>query len=128
MRLLMCFVALLLAACGHTITLFPRGGGEQAQGTMNDGSRSMQVVLKGESYTGGFIRGATFGFGFGQTFGASPTFGTGMMVGQSNQATALLTSGNNVLRCEFTLVVAIGGNGVCVDKDNVTYDMLVKAN
>jgi hypothetical protein len=47
----------------------------------------------------------------------------------SNQSSALLVSadGKQVLRCELTVVAAIGGNGVCVDKDNITYDMNVKA-
>ena len=120
---------LALSACGHIVTLYPRGGGEQAIGTLNDGSRNMSVTLKGTTYTGQFVRGQTFGFGIGQSFGARPAFGTSMMVGSSNQSSALLVSsdGKSVLRCELTVVAAIGGNGVCVDKDNTTYDMNVKA-
>jgi hypothetical protein len=89
----------------------------------------MTIVLKGITYTGQFVRGQTFGFGIGQSFGVRPAFGTSMMVGGSNQSSALLVSndGTQVLRCEFTVVAAIGGNGVCVDKDNITYDMNVKA-
>jgi hypothetical protein len=89
----------------------------------------MSVTLKGTTYTGQFVRGQTFGFGVGQSFGTRPAFGTSMMVGSSNQSSALLVSadGKSVLRCELAVVVAIGGNGVCVDKDNVTYDMNVKA-
>ncbi len=51
-----------------------------------------------------------------------------MMVGTSNQSSALLISadGKSTLRCELKVVAAIGGNGVCVDKDNITYDMNVK--
>ena len=117
-----------LAACGHVVTLYPRGGGERATGTLNDGSRNMSVTLNGITYLGQFVRGQTFGFGFGQTFGAKPTFGTSMMVGTSNQSSALLvsTDGINVLRCELTVVAAVGGNGVCVDKDNLTYDMNIR--
>ena len=120
---------LALSACGHVVTLYPRGGGEQAAGTLNDGSRNMSVTLKGETYTGQFVRGQTFGFGIGQSFGARPAFGTSMMVGTTNQSSALLVSsdGKSVLRCELTVVAAIGGNGVCVDKDAITYDMNVKA-
>ncbi len=118
-----------LTACGHIVTLYPRGGGDQATGTLNDGSRNMSITLMGTTYTGQFTRGQTFGFGIGQSFGARPSFGTTMMVGSSNQYSALLVSsdGKQVLRCELTVVAAIGGNGVCVDKDNVTYDMNVKA-
>ena len=120
---------LCLTACGHVVTLYPRGGGELATGTLNDGSRNMSITLKGTTYTGQFTRGQTFGFGIGQSFGARPAFGTTMMVGSSNQSSALLvsTDGKQVLRCELTIVAAIGGNGVCVDKDNVTYDMSVKS-
>lgn len=119
-------LAFALVGCTQTITLFPRGGGEQAFGSLNDGSQNMEVVLKGETYTGRYVLGKTFGFGTTQTFGARPTFGSGMMVGTSNQATALLTSGRHALRCEFTGAAIIGGNGVCMDKDGVVYDMLFK--
>ena len=120
---------LVLTACGHIVTLYPRGGGDLATGTLNDGSRNMNITLKGITYSGQFVRGQTFGFGIGQSFGARPSFGTSMMVGSSNQSSALLVSadGKQVLRCELTVVAAIGGNGVCVDKDNITYDMNVKA-
>jgi hypothetical protein len=129
MRLLISLAALALTSCGHVVTLYPRGGGEQATGTLNDGSRNISITLKGTTYMGQFVRGQTFGFGIGQSFGARPAFGTTMMVGSSKQSSALLVSadGKQVLRCELTVVAAIGGNGVCVDKDNVTYDMNLKA-
>ena len=129
LKVLIVISVLALSACGHIVTLYPRGGGEQATGTLNDGSRNMSISLKGVTYSGQFVRGQTFGFGIGQSFGARPSFGTSMMVGSSNQSSALLVSadGKQVLRCELTVVAAIGGNGVCVDKDNVTYDMNVKA-
>jgi hypothetical protein len=119
---------LVLSGCSHTVTLYPRSGGEQATGTLNDGSRNMSVILKGTTYTGKFVPGQTFGFGVGQTFGARPAFGSSMMVGTSNQSSALLisTDGKSTLRCELKVVAAIGGNGMCVDKDNITYDMNIK--
>jgi len=128
-KVIIALSVLALTACGHIVTLYPRGGGEMATGTLNDGSRNISINLKGVTYSGQFVRGQTFGFGIGQSFGARPSFGTSMMVGSSNQSSALLVSadGKQVLRCELTVVAAIGGNGVCVDKDNVTYDMNVKA-
>ena len=128
-KVIISLAVLALAACGHIVTLYPRGGGEMATGTLNDGSRNMSINLKGITYSGQFVRGQTFGFGIGQSFGVRPSFGTSMMVGSSNQSSALLVSadGKQVLRCELTVVAAIGGNGVCVDKDNITYDMNVKA-
>jgi hypothetical protein len=56
-KLLSVFAALALAGCGHIVTLYPRGGGEQATGTLNDGSRNMTILLKGIPYTGQFVRG-----------------------------------------------------------------------
>lgn len=121
--------ALILAGCSHVITLYPRGGGERATGTVNDGSRKMTVTLKGMTYTGEMIRAQTVGIGIGQSYGATPSTGTTVFTGGSNQYSALLvsTDGTSVLRCDFTLSVAIGGNGICLDKDSVTYDMNIKA-
>jgi hypothetical protein len=126
MRYLLALTILLLAGCTHTITLYPRGGGEQASGSVNDGSRNMEVTLRGETYTGSYVLGQTFGLATGTTYGARPVFGTGVMVGNTNQATALLTGPKGVLRCEFVIVAARGGNGVCMDSANMVYDMLIK--
>lgn len=126
MRLIAICALLALSGCAQVLTLYPRGGGEQATGTLNDGSREMTVQLKGETYAGSYVSGQTFGFAMGQTFGAASSFGTGMIVGSTNQSTALLTSGKNVLRCELKIAAAVGGSGVCIDKDNVTYDLLIK--
>jgi hypothetical protein len=128
MRKVLLIAAVALAGCGHIVTLYPRGGGDQATGTLNDGSRNMAITLKGVNYSGKFVRGQTFGIGIGQSYGATPSFGTTMMVGSSNQSSALLVSddGKSVLRCELTVVAASGGNGVCIDKDGVTYDLNTK--
>jgi len=87
----------------------------------------MSVTLKGSTYTGKFVPVQTFGFATGQSLGAS-SLGSAMMIGNSNQSSALLasTDGKSALRCELRVVAAIGGNGVCVDKDNITYDMNIK--
>lgn len=127
MKSLILLPVLLLAACSHTVTLYPRGGGETATGTLNDGGHSMEITLKGEVYRGNYILGQTVGYGFGQSFSGNRTaFGSGMMVSSNNQAAALLRSEKSVLRCEFVIVAARGGNGICVDKDNVVYDMLAE--
>lgn len=128
-RFLSLIPLIILAACGHVVTLYPRDGGEQATGILNDGSRNISVILKGITYSGQYIRGQTLGIGFGQTFGTSSGFGSAVMIGSSSQSVALLVSadGKSVLRCELNVVAAIGGNGVCIDKDNITYDMNIKA-
>lgn len=123
----------ILAACSHTVTMYPRGGGDIGTGTLNDGTREIVVTLKGKQYAGRFVRSQSYGFGIGQSFGAAPTgltmkpgFNTAAMMGASNQATAVLTSGTEVLRCELVVVNASDGSGVCVDANNLTYDVLIK--
>lgn len=129
------FLALLpfIAACSHTVTMYPRGGGDIGTGTLNDGSRDITVNLKGKQYSGKFVRNQSYGFGIGQSFGAGstgvimkPGFNTSAVMGASNQATAVLTSGADVLRCELVVVNASDGSGVCVDANNLVYDVLIK--
>lgn len=129
------FLALLpfIAACSHTVTMYPRGGGDIGTGTLNDGSRDITVNLKGKQYTGKFVRNQSYGFGIGQSFGTGstglimkPGFNTSAVMGASNQATAVLTSGSEVLRCELVVVNASDGSGVCVDANNLVYDVLIK--
>jgi hypothetical protein len=133
MKQLLVFVLPFMVACSHTVTLYPRGGGDIGAGTLNDGSREISVTLKGRLYTGKFVRNQSYGFGLGQSFGAGstglvmkPGFNTAATMGATNQATAVLTSGADVLRCELVVVNASDGSGVCVDANNVTYDVLIK--
>lgn len=115
---------LAFVGCTHTITLYPRGGGPQATGEVNDGSRNMRVELGGDTFTGSYILGQTFGVG---TAFAGGTVVPVTAVGTTNQASALLVSPKGAtLRCDFRIVAARGGNGVCVDGNNVLYDMLIK--
>jgi hypothetical protein len=123
----------ILAACSHTVTMYPRAGGDIGTGTLNDGSREIVVTLKGKQYVGKFVRSQSYGLGIGQSYGAAPTgltmkpvFNTAAMMGASNQATAVLTSGAEVLRCELVVVNASDGSGVCVDANNAAYDVLIK--
>ena len=122
MRSFFVVMLLALAGCTHTITLYPRGGGDQATGTVNDGSRNMEVRLRGDTYTGSYVLGQTVGVGI--VGGANPVPVT--TVGSTNNATALLTGPKGVLRCEFRIVAVQGGNGVCMDSSNTVYDMLLK--
>lgn len=124
---------LAVSACSHTVTLFPRGGGEAGSGTLNDGTREIQLQLKGKQYTGKFVRNQTYGFGLGQSFGAKPTglamkpgFGTTVTMGSSNQATAVLVSGTEVLRCDLVVVNASDGSGICTDSNHLAYDVVIK--
>lgn len=113
--------------------MYPRGGGDVGSGSLNDGTREIRVQLKGKQYSGKFVRNQTYGFGFGQSFGAAPTglamkpgFGTAVTMGASNQATAVLVSGSEVLRCDLVVVNASDGSGICTDSNHLAYDVVIK--
>ncbi len=113
--------------------MYPRGGGEVGFGSLNDGTREIQVLLNGNKYSGKFVRNQTYGFGLGQTFGSTqsglvmkPSFGTNATMGASNQATAVLDSGSDVLRCDLVVVNDSDGSGVCTDSNNLAYDVVIK--
>lgn len=108
-------LAAALAGCAYNVTLFPRGGGDQATGTFEVGSQTMTVKLNGETYTGNVIAGSTVGIG---TVGTK----TATMVGSTNQRSALLKGPNGLIRCEYVIQVR-GGNGTCVDSREKVYDL-----
>lgn len=132
-RLLLISFFPLLAACSHTLTMYPRGSGDLGTGSLNDGTREIHVQLKGKQYTGKFVRNQTYGFGLGQSFGATSTglamksgFATAVTMGSSNQATAVLISGTEVLRCDLVVINASDGSGICTDSNNLAYDVVIK--
>lgn len=110
-------VLLLLSGCSHAVTLLPRSGGEKAYGSFNDGSKTMTVTIGAETYTGDYVRGRSAGVSLGAT-GIRPGFGV------SNQHSALLIGPNGNVRCEWILE-AFGGNGVCMDRQDRVYDLIV---
>jgi hypothetical protein len=124
--------ALVLCGCSHTITMFPRGGGETGTGSLNDGTREVVVYLKGKTYSGKFVRnesygvGATQGISVGGVGGIRQGFGTTAVFGSGNQASALLISGSDLIRCDLIVVNASDGSGVCSDQENRIYDVLIK--
>lgn len=111
-----------LSACAYNLTLYPRGGGDIASGVGHSGNKTIEVTLRGETYTGRYVQGQSVGVGLATVGGA---FGTGTTIGSTNQFSAVLTSGNKTLRCEF---MADGGhgNGVCIDSMNAVYDLVIE--
>ena len=120
MRSCLILILFVLVGCSHTITLYPRAdGGEQATGTVNDGSRKMTVLLKGETYKGSYVLEQSTGIGL--VNGSVVTVSS-----NTNNATALLAGEKRVLRCNFKIVAAQGGSGTCVEgSTNDIYDMLI---
>lgn len=110
-------LVLLLSGCAYNVTLYPRGGGEQATGTY-DGISAMTVRLKGSTYSGNAARGQSSGIAIVKTT-VIP------MSTVSNQYSAALVGSAGVLRCDFILNIE-GGNGVCQAPDGVIYDLVVK--
>lgn len=118
------FVLLLLSGCTHALTLYPRGSGDVARGAVSTGSKTVTVELNGQTYTGHYVQGTSYGVGLANTFGGSPGFGTATMVGSSNQYSFLATSGSKALRCDAT-VTSGRGNGVCSHSDGQFYDLKI---
>jgi hypothetical protein len=118
-------VVLLLSGCAYNATLYPRGGGDIARGTVNTGSKEMVVSLDGSEFRGSYVRGYSVGYGFANTYGSNPQFASGVSMGASNQYAATLTNGKTALRCEF-MAERSGGNGVCVDSANRVYDLVLE--
>jgi hypothetical protein len=91
----------LLAGCSHTITLYPKGGGSQAIGWLNDGSQNMEVTIDGATYSGRYNE-------------------------RGGQARAVLVGAGRTVTCEFAIEIITGGNGMCVDANNRFYDMVIR--
>lgn len=119
-------LTVLLAGCTHTITLYPRGGGDPSYGTLGHASRYMQVTIGGESYAGTVALPQTVGVTLVPTTspGGVSTLSPVTSVGHSTNASALLTGRNGTLRCAF--IFQSGGNGVCVDSKERAYDLLMR--
>jgi hypothetical protein len=115
-------IAVTIAGCSHNLTLYPRGGGDLATGTVNRGDRSMQVKLPDGIYTGNYVQGASTGVGLATRYGTAPS--TLVMSSRTNQYAALLTNGSRALRCEF-MAMGTRGNGVCVDSSDKVYDLKI---
>lgn len=105
----------LLAGCSYNVTLYPRGGGDKAQGSFDVGSQTMTVNLNGETYTGNVVAGTSTGFGM---VGVKPV----TMTGTTNQRSALLKGPAGIIRCEYAVQIR-GGNGTCIDSRERVYDL-----
>lgn len=122
MRYLFVLLGFLLSSCSYNLALYPRGGaGEVVRGTGNSMNETMEVTLRGETYRGRYIQGTSTGVGFAS---GGRGLSTMTVVSSSNQFGAVLTSGNKALRCDF-MADTMGGNGVCVDSTNTTYDLVI---
>lgn len=118
MRYLAVLITAALTGCAYNVTLYPRGGGDQATGTFDVGSQVLRVTLRGEEYSGRAVAGTSMGLG---AVGTKPM----VMSGTTNQRSALLEGKAGVIRCEWAIAVS-GGNGVCVDSAEKTYDLSIK--
>ena len=119
-------ILLALGGCAYDVTLLPRGDAPRAVGTANTGNKTISVQLDGETYAGDYVRGRVYGFGTTQGFVAGKMVTTtGTMSAASNQYSALLVGPRGQIRCEF-MAESSGGNGVCVDNRDRTWDMLIK--
>lgn len=118
MRLLI-VAAVLLASCARDVLLYPRTGGQFATGKLDAMNQTLEVQIGAESYRGRYgPAGTTTGLVLG-------TGGAAVAVGSGNLMEGFLSGSAGVLRCQFTLIAG-GGHGVCADRLNQLYDMIVK--
>lgn len=111
--------ALMLSGCALNVRLLEDG--KSYAGSFNVASRSMEVVIDGDLYTGPLSRGMAAGITTG--FSGTRMF-TGTTIMASDQFQALLTnSAGKVLRCQFQS--ALGhGQGVCQNNEGRTFDLV----
>lgn len=111
----------VLAGCAGNIKLVEDG--KVHTGTYNSLTKEVEVNVDGVPYRGGFVQGASVGFGTGFS-GARVS--TGTMVAMDGSGQALLTSPEGkVLRCVFGSVVAWRGQGQCQNNDGRLFDLLI---
>jgi hypothetical protein len=121
--------ASLLAGCAtYNLELMPRESGSIEQGTAKQIDKSVNVTIKGETYTGhyAYVQGGSFSFGtafsggqtaFGNAIGISAV-GNGNMLASS-------ASGHN-LRCVFSFSGwSQQGTGICLTDEQKLYDIQI---
>lgn len=112
--------AALLAGCAtqQSVTLMPRGTGAQGTGTFDHIHQVLTVQIDGNSFSGTPVRKTATTSSSMFTIGATTT---------TNAESALLIGPAGQVRCEFEWGPMMStANGVCVDRNNVTYDLLIK--
>jgi hypothetical protein len=116
-------LALLLAGCAsqQSITLLPRGTGPQGTGVIDRVHNMLTVDLDGRQYQGTMQLQSASSTSFGP-------FGPRTSSTTSNQASSLLLgAAGGQVRCDFGWnQLMTEATGVCVDYNNVTYDMLIR--
>jgi hypothetical protein len=125
MRYLLVLVT-LLAGCQtfYDVALYPKGGGPVAQGIADTSSnKKITVSLNGETYSGIYVQGQSLGIA---SVVSGYSSASAYAIGTTNQYSAVLTGPAGAIRCEFT-AQRHGGNGVCLDSTNKTYDMVITA-
>lgn len=110
-----------LAGCAGNIRLLEDG--KVHNGTYDQMSKAVKVVIDGVPYTGSYVQGVSTGFATGFSGGRTTT---GFMTMSDSSGQALLTSPDGkVLRCIFGPVVAFRGQGQCQNNQGKIYDMLI---
>lgn len=112
---------LLLPACAaqQSVTLLPRGQGSQGLGVFDHMHQVLTVNLDGKRYQGQPITKTAVTTG--NLFYAGTTTTT------NSEAALLLSDQGGQIRCDFEWgPMRATANGVCVDSQNVVYDLLIK--
>lgn len=113
-------VVALLAGCAtqQAVTLMPRGSGQPGTGTFDHIHQVLTVDLGGNRYSGTPVT---------QTARTSASIFTAGSTTTSNTDSVLLIGPAGQVRCDITWgAMKATAIGVCVDRNNVTYDLLIK--
>ncbi len=124
-RIVLASVAVLLAGCGHNLTLMASNGATgTGHATGVGGNGTLEVTIGRRTYTGNWVaaQGGSVGYGFA----GRHSFST-MSVDASSTGNAMLRSADgSTLRCRFTFGgMSQTGYGECEDRDGVRYKLQI---
>jgi len=92
----------MLCGCVTQATLIAQDG-PRYKLDVNPVGKKLHTVIDGVEYNGSFVKDQSVGFGFGQTYGSNPAFGTGTTFASGNNGQAVMTSANGgYIQCAFS--------------------------
>ena len=128
---------LLIQACSHQLSLYPRGGGQVATGVANEAGKTIEIQFEGHlykgrySYDGGGVVSVQ-SFGTSQAFSGArsvtaqgSSYGTAYVPGTGNGRIFAIAPSGNSIRCEFQYKGG-SGLGVCEDNQGRVFDLVIE--
>lgn len=116
--------SLLLTACGGSVILIDKDN-QESHGSFNTIFKSLEVNVKGKTYSGYFITNATSGYSYGSAFsGTRWASGSSQYVASGNSGRAVLRARDgSTLTCEFNYQ-SLKAIGICKDRNGEEYQLI----